>query len=306
MKKESLIMTILVALFCLSILLPFVNWSQDEADYDQSLAFNKNKEGIGLLVINGPIATNETSNLIGGRTTSPLAQIDAFREDQKVKALIVRINSPGGTVGASQELYRELKRLKSERNIPIIASIADIGASGAYWTALGADTIMANPGSIVGSIGVILSNFDLTRVPDRYGIDTRTIKSGKYKDMFSSWRDMTLEEKALLQGMSDDVYRQFINVFRVERNLTDEAAKFLADGKIYSGSQAKEVGMIDQLGGLNDAIQWAMSETGLKGKPHIIHKNKPSVNNFLELLDVSAVWSRLFQSAAVSNQPVLY
>lgn len=237
---------------------------------------------IGVIELNGPIDAGATGMFDHSGLSSILDQIQSYRDDSQVKAIIVRINSPGGTVGASQEIYNALIQLKAKTKKPVIVSVADIGASGAYWVALAGDVIVANPGSMVGSIGVIMSSPDFQQIPARYGVGMRTLKSGKYKDMLNSWRPMTSDETTLLQGMLDDVHQQFVHVVITERRMPTEAAWELAQGQIFSGSQAVSLGLIDQLGGLSDAIEIAKKQAKLGDDVEIIHRTGSPVEDILQ------------------------
>ncbi len=227
-------------------------------------------------------------------------QIHAHRDDPAVKAVVVRINSPGGTVGASQEIYNELIELKRKSKKPVIVSIADIGASGGYWVALSGDEIIANPGSLVGSIGVIMTGLDLQQVPHRYGVNMRTYKSGKYKDMLSSWRSVSPEETQLVQSMLDDVHDQFIATVVSERRLPTATVMTLAQGQVFSGRQAKMNRLIDRLGGFSTAIQVAKSKAKLSGDVELIYKSDPSFRDLFRGVMGAQVQSVL-QSVWVSE-----
>lgn len=273
MNKEKWIMLILGGLFLAGLVVPLVR------NGVSSVSTQKTWEspGIGVLTISGPIDAGASDDVFGSDgLTGVIHQIHAHRDDPYVKALIVRINSPGGTVGASQELYSELIDFKKKSKKPVIVSIADIGASGAYWVALAGDVILANPGSLVGSIGVIMTGLDLQQVPNRYGISMRTYKSGKYKDMLSSWRPVTDEETQLLQSMLDDVHGQFIATVVAERHIPTASVLTLAQGQVFSGRQAKAARLIDRTGGFSDAIALAKTKARITGDPELIDKSEPS------------------------------
>ena len=199
-------------------------------------------------------------------------QIDTFKEDNDVKAIILRINSPGGGVGPSQEIYREVLRAKEKKKI--IASIESVGASGGYYVACASDLIVANPGTITGSIGVVMEFSNVEDLLKKIGLRSYVIKSGKHKDIGSPVREMTPEEKAILQGVIDSVHSQFIRAVAEGRNMEEGKVKQIADGRIFSGEQAKELGLVDRLGGLQDAIEIAAEMVGIKGKPAVIYPKK--------------------------------
>ncbi|MCK5391644.1 MAG: signal peptide peptidase SppA [Deltaproteobacteria bacterium] len=201
-----------------------------------------------------------------------LDSIDAIAKDDDVKALVVRIDSPGGSVGPSQEIYSELKELGKE--LPIVASIGGVGASGGYYIACAAEKIYANPGSITGSIGVIAQFASYEKLLDWAKIDVEVIKSGKYKDVGSPFREMSEADKQYIQDLIDNVYSQFKLVVANARNLDTKQIDKVADGKIYTGEQALNLKLIDELGTINDAIKMAGKLGGIEGEPEVINLPK--------------------------------
>lgn len=198
-----------------------------------------------------------------------LDSIETISKDDKVKALVVRIDSPGGAVGPSQEIYSELKELGKE--IPIIASIGGVGASGGYYIACAAEKIYANPGAITGSIGVIAQFASYEKLLNWAKIDVEVIKSGKYKDVGSAFREMSEADKEYIQQLIDNVYDQFKSVVATSRNLDTKQIDSVADGKIYTGEQALNLKLIDELGTINDAITVAGNLGGIQGDPEVIN-----------------------------------
>lgn len=198
-----------------------------------------------------------------------LDSIETISKDDKVKALVVRIDSPGGAVGPSQEIYSELKELGKE--IPIIASIGGVGASGGYYIACAAEKIYANPGAITGSIGVIAQFASYEKLLDWAKIDVEVIKSGKYKDVGSAFREMSDADKEYIQQLIDNVYDQFKSVVASSRDLDTKQIDSVADGKIYTGEQALNLKLIDELGTINDAITVAGNLGGIEGDPEVIN-----------------------------------
>lgn len=210
------------------------------------------------------------------RTETIIDQIHQYRDDQGVKAIVLRINSPGGSVAPVQEIHSELKKLEK----PIVASMSSTAASGGYYIAAIADEILANPGTLTGSIGVIMQFTKLKGLYEKIGIEQQVVKSGKFKDTGSPLRDLTDEERGLLQATLDDVHNQFIDaVFEGrQEHLTREDVVALADGRIFSGQQALEHKLVDQLGNLADAIDRAGELGGISGKPKVVRtKRKPSM-----------------------------
>ena len=231
------------------------------------------------LVQNGSIGDKVAVIDITGvisRTQTTIDQIHRYRDDQTIKAIVLRINSPGGSVAPVQEIYSELKKLEK----PIVASMGSTAASGGYYIAAIADEILANPGTLTGSIGVIMQFTKLKGLYEKVGLEQQVVKSGKFKDTGSPVRDLTDEERELLQATLDDVHNQFIDaVFEGrQEHLTRGEIVALADGRIFSGQQALEHKLVDQLGNLPDAIDRAGELGGIEGKPKVVRtKRKTSM-----------------------------
>jgi protease-4 len=211
-----------------------------------------------------------------------LEQIQSFRRDNSVKGFLVVINSPGGVVGPSQSIYRELRRLRDD-DVPVVATIGAVGASGGYYVALGADSIYALPGSLTGSIGVIMEIPQVEELLDRIGVDVEVVKSAEFKDTGSPFRPMGPQDRDVLQGLVQDVYSQFVDVVAEERRLPFEEAHRLADGRVYSGRQALEAGLVDQIGNMNDALAAAGRMAGLGDEPRTVW---PQPKRKITLLDL--------------------
>lgn len=175
-------------------------------------------------------------------------------EDKKVRALVLRVNSPGGTVTASDIIYHELTQFRQRSGVPIIAVMMDLAASGGYYISLAADTIIAHPTTVTGSIGTIMVSADVEAMMQKIGVAPRTIKSGEYKDMGSPFRKLTSDERAIFQSVIDDMYRQFVAKVVERRKLPQARAQTLADGRIYTAEQARDNGLIDSVGYMGDAI----------------------------------------------------
>ena len=233
------------------------------------------------------------------RTQTIIDQIHQYRDDQTIKAIVLRINSPGGSVAPVQEIYSELKKLEK----PIVASMGSTAASGGYYIAAIADEILANPGTLTGSIGVIMQFTQIKGLYEKIGLEQQVVKSGKFKDTGSPVRDFTDEERELLQTTLDDVHNQFIDaVFEGrQEHLTREEIVALADGRIFSGQQALEHKLVDQLGNLPDAIDRAGELGGIEGKPKVVRKERKT--SMLERLLGSTGkenLDRLFDNAGVT------
>ena len=200
-------------------------------------------------------------------------EILRFARDDGIKAIVVRLESPGGVVAASQEIYDQLRKVRAEGK-PVVASMGGIAASGAYYVACGADSIVANPGTLTGSIGVIMTFPNTQELFKKIGIDMQVVKTGEFKDIGSMSRPLTPEERQLLGDVIGDVYDQFVTVVATERRLDVEAVKRIADGRILTGRQALNLGLVDRLGSFRDAVQLAGKLAGIRGEPVVVKKHK--------------------------------
>jgi protease IV len=198
--------------------------------------------------------------------------LNECKKNKHVKAIIIRINSPGGGVGPSQELYEELIKLREKKII--IASMGSVAASGGYYIASAAHKIFANPGTITGSIGVIIESANIEQLLGKIGLKSVVIKSGQYKDILSPTRELGDDEKRLVQGVIDNIHGQFVEAVALGRGLPRTKIAEIADGRIFSGEQAKTLGLVDELGNLEDAINYAAEKAGISGEPDIIYPEK--------------------------------
>jgi len=205
--------------------------------------------------------------------------IKKFREDESVKAIVLRIDSPGGVVGPSQEIFREVRKTVGVKKI--ITSMGSIAASGGYYIAAGTDGIMASPGTITGSIGVIIGFTNFEEILRKIGLYPIVVKSGEYKDMGSPVRKMTEKEKKVLQYFVDQTHSQFVGAVSEGRRMDRNKVKDLADGRIFTGEEAKARGLIDRMGNLEDAIEWAGRMGGIKGKISAVYSKKAEIS-FME------------------------
>ena len=216
---------------------------------------------VGIIEINTPIT--DSKNIV--------KDLNHFVEESSICAIVVRLETPGGGVAASQEIYEKVKEISERNSKPIIASMGGVAASGGYYIALGADTIIANPGTATGSIGVIMTYPVVHELMKKLGIEQETITSGELKDAGSMFRDLTDNERKYFQGLIDDLHKQFVAAVSKERNLSYPSAEKLATGKVFSGKQAFDNGLIDLLGTLEDAVFLAVKNAGLKGRPVMIY-----------------------------------
>ena len=198
-----------------------------------------------------------------------IAQLKKYQSNPTVKAIVLRVNSPGGGVGPAQEIHELIRKIVLKNEKKILVSMGSVAASGGYYIACPATKIVANPGTITGSIGVIMEFPNIQELFKKVGLDTVVVKSGKFKDIGSPVRTMSKEEKRLLQDLIDDVYSQFVRAIAEGRNIPEERVRKFADGRIFSGKQAKELGLVDELGGLEHTVQLAAKLSGLEKKAFI-------------------------------------
>ena len=232
--------------------------------------FGSYGDKVGVITIEGVISASGEQSLFGealGGVRQTLDQLDRAAEDDTIKAVILRINSPGGSAAASQEIYHEVKRLAEAK--PVVVSMADVAASGGYYIALPAEKIVANQATMTGSIGVRMSFMRFYELADQYGVEGGDITSGPFKDIGSPWREMTAAEQQLLQGMIDNIYDQFVEHVAESRGMEVADARKVADGRIFTGAQALEAGLVDELGGFNDAVRIAGELGGIEGEPEV-------------------------------------
>lgn len=223
-----------------------------------------------------------------------------LRKNEKVKAIVLRIDSPGGGVGPAQEIFAEVKKAQKEKKV--LVSMGSVAASGGYYIACAADKILANPGSITGSIGVIVESLNVEELLRKLGLRSMVVKSGKHKDLGSPMRPMSEEEKKLLQGVLDSVHEQFIRAVAEGRKLPVEKVRELADGRIFSGEQARELGLVDELGNLEDTLALAATLAGIQGEPEIMYPEKKRFSLFDLLLQESI--SKIVESLRESAPPL--
>lgn len=226
---------------------------------------------VAVVLIQGPIY----------ESLPTLKELQNLKNDSTVKAIVVRVDSPGGAVGPSQEIFRELTKIKKTKKV--VVSMGTVAASGGYYISSAADQIVASPGTITGSIGVIMELVGLQKLAEKIYLDPRTIKSGKFKDAGNPFKELTEVDKAYLQNISDDMYKQFVTDVAQNRNIPVDKMFQLAEGKVYTGKQAKDVGLVDQLGNIYDAIDVAKELAGLPAKAGVSWpREKSAFEKFLE------------------------
>jgi protease-4 len=242
-----------------------------------------------LLDLSGVISAQDKEGIIPQPNMLATFKEELTRaaKDDRIKAVVVRINSPGGTVTASDILYHELREFKAKKKVPVIASMMDVGASGGYYLAMAADNVLVHPSTVTGSIGVIMLTVNARGLLEKVGVEASAITSGPRKDMGSPFRVMTPEERGIFQSVIDSFYQRFLAVVQEGRpNLSAEQIKKLADGRIYSGDQAKAAGLIDEVGYLDDAIQLAKKKAGLTEARVVTYGRRGEYQN--------NIYSRLF------------
>jgi protease-4 len=210
-------------------------------------------------------------------------QFKKYGNDKSIKGIVFRVESPGGGVAASQEIYEEVKKVR-EKGKPVVVSMGSVAASGGYYVSCGSSRIVANRGTLTGSIGVIMQFIHFNKLMDKVGVDATTIKTGKLKDAGSPMRPSTEEDKKYFDAITNDVYNQFIEVVVEERDLPREIVLGLADGRVFTGEQALDVGLIDTLGTYEDAVNIAAALAGIKGEPQLIKERKRRLTIFDPLL----------------------
>lgn len=219
-----------------------------------------------------------------------ISELKQYSENPLVKAIVLRIDSPGGGVVPSQEIHDAVKRVKNKSNKAVIASMGTVAASGGYYIAAATDRIIANPGTLTGSIGVIMEMANFEGLMKKVGVEGVVIKSGRFKDVGSPLRKMSDEERKLLQSVMDDVHHQFIQAVADGRSLEVSDVEPLADGRIYTGRQAKEARLVDELGDLDDAIHIAADIAGMEGEPKVVEPRKRF--SFRDIIE--SRWSSVF------------
>ena len=242
---------------------------QDQAQRLLSLA--QDKDSIGWVSIHGPIYNSQGGRMWEKGSEQWVHRIKAMAETKGVKAIVLDINSPGGSVGAVQEIYSQILRIRKEKKIPFVAIFGDVAASGGYYIASACNKIVAHPGTLTGSIGVIFTVSNLEGLFGKIGYKMEAIKSGKFKDIGSIARPMPPEERKIMQALIDDAYGQFLGAVATGRNMKEEDVKPLANGLIFTGAQAKKAHLVDELGDSEDAVALAAKLAGISGKTKVRH-----------------------------------
>lgn len=233
------------------------------------------KEKLGVIPIEGTIVNSQDIT----------SQLVTFRKDRKIRAIILRINSPGGAVGPTQEIYREVQRTAGTKRV--VSSLGGLAASGGYYIAAASEKIVANPGTITGSIGVLIEFVQLEDLLNKIGVKLEVMKSGEFKDIGSPHRRLTDRDKELINSLIEDIQKQFVEGVAKGRNLSLEEVQKIADGRVFTGAQAKELGLVDALGNFQDAVEIAKDMAGIKGDVALVFPKKTG----------SRLWDFFFGSA---------
>ncbi|MBI5806401.1 signal peptide peptidase SppA [candidate division TA06 bacterium] len=267
-KKIFFIVLIAAGVLLFGLTMAAIVWSSFSQSRGMDVSYGKY---VGIIEVNGAIiSSDETVNLI-----------KKYRDNNAIKAVVLRVQSPGGGVAASQEIYQALKNTAETK--PVVCSMGEVAASGGYYIACACDTIVANPGTLTGSIGVIMEFMVAEELIKKVGLKFEVLKAGQNKDLGTPFRQMTPEERALLQSMIDDVHGQFIEAVAEGRKISPDSVRVYADGRVFSGRQALALRLVDKMGTLEDAITLAAGMAGLKEKPKIFRerKKKPTLFDLL-------------------------
>ncbi|MBI5682770.1 MAG: signal peptide peptidase SppA [Deltaproteobacteria bacterium] len=276
MKKRSVIIGLLATVGIFAVFFLFTVIGLFVAQGGNTFKFG---DKIGVVEITGVITDSRYIN----------EKIIEYGERDDIKAIILRIDSPGGGVGPSQEIYKEVKRVKEKKKV--VVSMGSVAASGGYYIAAAGERIFANPGTLTGSIGVVMEFANIEGLLSKIGLTGYVVKSGEYKDIGSPVRKMTDKEKRLLQSVIDNVHEQFVQAVSEGRSIELSRVKNIADGRIFTGDQAKKLGLVDELGSLTDAIDAAAKMAGIKGKPIVIYPQKRGMS----------LWDIMFSEDALSQ-----
>lgn len=293
--KRKVITGVIFGLVLLSLVMAAVY--RDQPGTDQRTTGAKAGNAVGLIDVSGLIVSGGSGGggfggtvQVGSQTI--ISQLREAQEDPDIKAVVLRINSPGGSAAGSIEVGNEIQRTK-EAGVVVVSYMADVAASGGYWIACETDRIVANPSTMTGSIGVIMTTMDLQGLYEMLGVDKNVFKSGPYKDMGAEHRDVTEPERAIFQSMVEDIYQQFVDVVVNGRDMEKEAVLELADGRVFTGRQAAELGLVDQVGDLHDAVQIAAEMAGIED-PYTVN------------LTPRTIWDELFWRLSYNTTLQLY
>ncbi len=296
MKKALLfilLITLIMSSGCAFVSIPLFRQTQP---LQEKIVQGKGRNKILLIDISGIISSADKRSTTGFVTEQDITsrikeELEKAARDKKIKGVILRINSPGGTVTASDIIYREIVRFKKKKNIPVVACLMDIATSGGYYIACAADEIIAHPTTVTGSIGVIAFKFNLKGLMDKLGIEEDSVMAGDKKDIYSMFRPMSGEEKKIMQDIMDTLHNRFISVIDESRaDLTRDNILPLADGRVYTADQARDLKLIDHVGYLDESINAVQKQAGLaKAKVVMYHRPAAYKNNIYSQANISLV-----------------
>lgn len=262
------------------------------AEQDLSAMLVSSDHAVGMVEIEGEIMSSKDFR----------KNLKDLVDNDKIKAIVVRIDSPGGAVGASEEMYAAIKKASEKK--PVVCSMSSVAASGGLYAAMGCGKVLANPGTLTGSIGVIMMTPNVSPVLDKFGLSMTVVKSGQFKDTGSPFRPVTAEDKKLLQDLVDAAYQEFVKVVADARKLDVEKVKSFADGRILTGMQAQALGVVDELGDSTRAAKVALELAGDTAEPEVILPKKPSP--FFEYLNASGISRFVHYFNEVEGSRLLY
>ncbi len=268
-RRHPFLFFLMIISTCLTIifisLIGFIFYGSKMLNTPFSKGYASSDGNIGIIEINGMIFSSKKI----------IEDMKIFRKQEAIKAIIIRIDSPGGGIGPSQEIYREIMKTRKEKKI--IASMGSVAASGGYYVASATNGIIANPGTITGSIGVIMEYANIMEIAKKIGISPVVIKSGQYKDMGSPLRDLKDSEKKIFQDLVDELHLQFVNDVAKARDINTQTMSKLADGRVYTGQKALSLKLIDRLGNLDDAVRWAGEMANIKGELNPVYPKEDKI-----------------------------
>ena len=263
------------------------------SDYDADVVIGSG-DRIAIVELKGVILSSEDI----------VRQLKKYNEDRSIKGILFRIDSPGGGVVASQEIYEEVKKIRDQKK-SIVVSMGSLAASGGYYVACPANKIVANPGTLTGSIGVISQFMRYDSLLGKIGVEVNTVKSGKFKDAGNPFRAMTSDDKQYFQKLMDDVHRQFITAVETERKLNHDSVAAFADGRVFTGEQALKMGLVDTIGTYEDAVMITARLAGIKGTPSIVKEKKRTLTFFDMVFGKTKLADLLHLNEELLNQPIL-
>ena len=263
------------------------------SDYDRDVVVGSGDK-IALIELKGIILASEET----------VRQFKKYREDRSIKGILFRVDSPGGGVVASQEIYEEVKKTRNSGK-PVVVSMGSLAASGGYYVSCPANRIVSNPGTLTGSIGVISQFMRYDSLLGKIGVEVNTIKSGKFKDAGNPFRQMTEDDKKYFQNLMDDVHRQFITAVETERKLPHDSLVAFADGRVFTGEQALKLGLVDTLGTYEDAIKITARIAGIRGEPAIVKERRRVFSLLDRILGEAKIEELLGLKEKILDQPIL-